>query len=106
MFFREYGQNKCLFECLWIGASGRCGCVPWKYPQMSGGEDNVCDSMGNLCWDTIFNNGSYLTNCSCYNDCSQITYKYFTTQQELKASDCSKDCLVKKYLNTFLLLAY
>jgi hypothetical protein len=85
--FTKYNHNSCWFECIWNQALGGCGCVPWKYPSV-GTSKSICDSYGNICWNTMFLDGNVLENCSCSYDCTKITYPFFSNKQELKAEDC------------------
>jgi hypothetical protein len=93
--FTIYNHKSCLFECVYNQALDNCGCVPWKYPSV-GTSKSICDSYGNMCWDTMFLDGNVLQNCtSCHYDCTKITYPFFTNKQELKAEDCVSKQIVK-----------
>jgi hypothetical protein len=60
----------------------KCECVPWKYP----GSQNIselCDIMGNLCFKDVLVDGNRLKDCSCFSDCSGVTYNYIALKEPL-----------------------
>ncbi len=85
--FQRYSLQRCMFECLHRIATKKCSCTPWNYPHQ-GGPDNVCGPYGNICWNQILTSGSLLAGCNCEDDCNQITYSFYTYDQDLKATDC------------------
>ena len=89
--FKTYAHKSCIFECMYKNAKDWCGCVPWSYPTFGNGS-NLCDIYGNLCFAYQMTNGTHLTTCDCQNECNKISYTYFTNLQELKPSDCVRNC--------------
>lgn len=67
----------------------QCGCIPWKYPQF-GGPENICDFVGNQCFKNVFDRGDNIVNCSCFPDCSKITYDVYITKEPINAeTECA-----------------
>ncbi len=79
----------------------QCGCIPWKYPQF-GGPETICDFNGNRCFKVFFDRGDNIVNCSCFPDCSKITYDIYITKELINAdTECANVTGEPNYLQTY-----
>jgi hypothetical protein len=79
-------------------AKEKCGCVPWKYPGSQNISD-LCDVMGNLCFDTVLFEGKRLKNCTCLSDCSGVTYDYIVLKEPLDPKEICRNSSSSPFIN-------
>ena len=93
-YCRNYTYKACEFECFLNKSREQCGCIPWNYPDISGGKADICHWNSLACHEKAMLNVSFeifvtknnnikelalwqaniLKTCSCPEDCEKITY--------------------------------
>ena len=87
--FKNYTYEGCIFECRLRNAFDAVGCIPWDYPippsieehdQIricnSSREENENISESDLAkFSAYMNSEKSITNCSCYSDCEEQSFK-------------------------------
>ena len=69
----ENGEIKCISEKIIERATQNCGCQPWY---LSNPKFKACDTLGMICYEKAFANGTKDTKLkgSCYESCKNIKY--------------------------------
>ncbi len=89
IFFKNYSQAACQFECLVRHAKSVCHCTPWDFP-FQGNHTSICNLYGYYCFEESMKNTSHLNEeCPCLPDCNVIDYHI---EQTATPIDFIKEC--------------
>ena len=60
--------------------------------------------MGNLCFQDVLHDGKRLKNCTCFSDCSGVTYDYVVMKEPLDPKEICRNSSSNPYINLQLYL--
>ena len=105
-FFDIYSLSSCILECHIKSSYRECGCVPWNYIHFSAeiatkteksGITEMCDFVGNDCFEKQMHLENMHHNCSCLPACQEVVYE---VKHKVEEMDKTGFCAVGKFLWT------